>query len=97
VEGCVSAHCGGVYFGIDAHMKLYIWNDPYRVPYGGSHVYVVADTVEQARDQACSKYAITMTYGSPTRAQRDWTGMNLDRPPDQIFDLPCAVWDEWSE
>jgi hypothetical protein len=78
-------------------VKLYIWNDPYRVSYGGSHVYAIADTLEYARELACSKYAITMSYGSPSREQKDWSMMNLSKAPDQILDLPCAVWDEWSE
>ena len=33
-------------------MKLYIWNDPYSVSYGGACIYAVAETVEEARELA---------------------------------------------
>jgi len=33
-------------------MKLFIWCDPYHVPYGQSMFFAVADTVEQAREMA---------------------------------------------
>jgi hypothetical protein len=72
-------------------MKVFIWNDPYGVAYGGSICYVVAETVEQARSLA--KHGSLRKYGlgddpAPNIALGE---------PDHIVDCPCAEWYEWSE
>lgn len=73
-------------------MKLYIWNEPYRVRYGSSIVYAVAETEEQARELAekapKSPYGLGVENG----------GCKLKgRAPDRVLELPCAEIYEWSE
>ncbi len=74
-------------------MKLYVWNDPYAVSYGGSILYVVAASEAAAKKLAAT--ANTMNYGSYERA-----GNDLPRElgePDRILSLPCAEIYHWSE
>lgn len=74
-------------------MKLFIWNDPYGVSYGGSCLYVVAETEEQARDIARS--AKTSEYGSGAD-NHNHLPEELG-PPTRVLDAPCAEVYEWSE
>lgn len=72
-------------------MKLFIWVDPYKVPYGTSWVHVVAETVEQARELANSDDAIAVTFG---KFRQEVVPKYELGDPDHILDLPCAIWDE---
>lgn len=80
-------------------MKLYVWNEPYRVDYGSTMVFAVAETVEEAKAIACSKAATWCSFGTPEDGEyehRDWSHFELGDPT-RIVDLPCAEWHEWSE
>ena len=73
-------------------MKLYVWNDPYSVPYGMSLFFAVADSVDQARrialDAAAFKGGLHYPESTPVITLGE---------PDRIMDLPCGEWHEWSE
>jgi len=68
-------------------MKLYVWVDPYQVAYGGSIIYAVAETQEEAERLAVNAPVFWFgayeagTVNSRVRALGD---------PDRILDLPCA-------
>lgn len=78
-------------------MKLFIWTDPYQVSYGGSSVHVVAKTVAQARKLAANptksvsfgKYDNKDDLGNPA-------AITLGEPT-HVLDVPCAIWDYYSE
>jgi hypothetical protein len=72
-------------------MKLFIWAEPYRVDYGTSAVFAVAETVEQAR--AIARGAPAYKYVEFGYGIRDY---DLGEPT-RVVDLPCAEWHEWSE
>ena len=76
-------------------MKLFIWVDPYRVSYGSSMAFAVAETLEDAKKQAAS--GRTYSYG---KYEQDWNPTELGEKlgePDRVLDLPCAEWHEWKE
>jgi hypothetical protein len=73
-------------------MKLFVWNNPYEVRWGHSLVVAVAETVEDARQQAIAGKAYT--YG---QFERDGVQGTPLGEPIRIVDLPCAEWHEWSE
>lgn len=72
-------------------MKLYIWSDPYDIPFGMTMVIAVAESVGEARKQAATGKAYA--FGN----------MRDDRPtvklgkPTRVVSLPCAEWHMWSE
>lgn len=75
-------------------MKLFVWADPYRVSWGSSLLIAVAETEEQAREQA--RRAAAYKYGHYDNNK----GVNKSIPlgsPIRVVDLPCAEWHEWSE
>lgn len=76
-------------------MKLFIWNDPYTVSYGGSFLFVVAKDEAQARKLA--KTAQINKYGrSPTDGiLGDDLALALGEP--RIEDLPHAECYHWEE
>lgn len=72
-------------------MKLYIWKDPYKVNWGSSMCFAVADNLETAKEiaQGANLYRF-VEYESGY--------MNLPLgEPTRVVDLPCAEWHEWSE
>lgn len=72
-------------------MKLFIWNDPYHIKYGGSICYAVAETVEQARERA--KEGTLRPFGLG-----DGSAPNVELgDPTYVVDCPCAEWYEWAE
>lgn len=73
-------------------MKLFVWIDPYRVSYGSSLFFAVAETVEAARDVAARSKA----YAYGNHEQSAPPGVELGEPA-RIVDLPCGEWHEWSE
>jgi hypothetical protein len=73
-------------------MRLYIWNNPFHVMYGGSILYAVAETEDQARDEAIKAHV--SRYG--TALEPDHINLNLG-PPIRSYQVPCAEIYEWSE
>lgn len=74
-------------------MKLFIWNNPYHVAWGGSLLYVVANDLKQAKELA-AKGAGVSNYGYDPEIKL--TIKNLGEPT-RIVNLPCAEVYEWSE
>lgn len=77
-------------------MKLFIWADPYQVPYGTSAYFAVAETVEEARKLAIKapRYSYVRFYDGDGVGQSDQL---LAVDPTRIVDLPCGEWHEWAE
>lgn len=73
-------------------MKLYVWANPYRVPFGSTMVFAVADSEESARAQAKAGAAYSY-FQFPDSAPRE---MELGAPT-RVVDLPCAEWHMVSE
>lgn len=75
-------------------MRLFVWNNPYSVSYGGSIAYAVAESEEDAR---------AMIVGAPVNAYglgaeyRPKPPMDILGPPDAVHELPYAEIYEWSE
>jgi len=76
-------------------MKIYIWKDPYPVSYGCSSLMVVAANKRQAMKLAAARTAIRMQYTDDWRKERG--GCGVDRDPDFVFSLPCAIYNQWAE
>lgn len=74
-------------------MKLFVWNHPYRIPYGGSIAYAVAETEDEARERVRS--ARSQGFGEFPREGS--MALDIDRPPDRILSGPCAEIYEWEE
>ena len=72
-------------------MKLYIWNDPYCVSYGGSFIYAVAETLPEAMKQVAlgKLYNFGQYKGTTPKVVLAKTT--------RILKLPCAEWFEYSE
>jgi hypothetical protein len=75
-------------------VKLYVWNDPYGVKYGGSCLYVVANDEDEAR--LFARTARVAKYGMKTDETRPDAMQNLGKP-DRVYNCPCAEIYEWSE
>lgn len=75
-------------------MKLFVWAEPYRVKYGSSAVFVVAETEEQAREIARSGAAYEYVIGPRPIG---WVQTITLGPPTRVVEAPCAEWHEWSE
>lgn len=74
-------------------MKLFIWEDPYDVKYGGSICVVMAETLEQAKDIAASGQAWLQWDYKDTPIQRN---APLGEPT-KVLDGPSAAWAHWEE
>lgn len=76
-------------------MKLFVWCDPYHVNYGSSMVFAVAETEEEARNEAAK--GLAYKYGE-YKQDGDFSALagKLGKPA-RIVDCPCAEWHEWSE
>lgn len=75
-------------------MKLFVWNDPYVVKWGGSTAYAVAETEDEAR--ALVMKAPISQYGLAAKGS---AGLSEDvlGAPDRVVELPYAEIYEWSE
>lgn len=72
-------------------MKLFIWCRPYKVSYGDSLVFAVAENLEEAKKAAAN--GKSWMYG-----QYDNGGAKCELgEPSRILEAPCAEWQEWSE
>lgn len=81
-------------------MKLFVWREPYRVSYGQSMLFIVADTVEHAK--ALAKTGKVFRFGLDFSDEKRFPGYQQIRntelgAPDHILDTPCAEWHEFSE
>lgn len=76
-------------------MKLFVWNNPYEVWYGSSMVFAVAETLEAAKEIACSAAARWFHYVEYEQDRRTWPHDLGD--PLRVVDLPCAEWHHWEE
>lgn len=79
-------------------MKLFVWNDPLEVPWGGSILYAVAETVEQAREIAMK--APLAEYGldhEPLTEGSTWEGRFVLGEPIRIIEAPYAEIYQWNE
>ncbi len=74
-------------------MKLYVWNNPYDVAFGGSCAYAVADSEDEAR--ALVEAASAAQYGHEPKGSSE--GAKVPGPPDRVHELPYAEIYEWSE
>ncbi len=74
-------------------MKVFIWNEPYAVAYGGSFLFVVAETEEQARELA--KTAPVFSNGF-SHQEEPLGAMTLGQPL-RVIDAPYAECYTWSE
>lgn len=73
-------------------MKLFVWASPYRIDYGSTMVFAVAETEEEAR---------RIVEGAPKYRYCEFEqgtggGVKLGSPT-RVVDLPCAEWHEWQE
>jgi hypothetical protein len=73
-------------------MKLFVWADPYKIRYGSSALFAVAETEEQAR-----ALAINAPRYAYVRFKKDSGAKAELGPPTRIVELPCAEWHEWEE
>jgi hypothetical protein len=80
-------------------MKLYVWNNPYDVRYGGSCLYAVADSEDAARDIAMS--ALRSHYGYDPGNDDHRLDQRIRKEalgaPTRVRELPYAEVYEWSE
>lgn len=76
--------------------KLFIWNDPFDVDYGGCCLYVVASNIEEARGIAAR--AGISEFGHPPREQKVGSekAARLGEPS-RILDAPCGELYYWQE
>ena len=72
-------------------MKLYVWSDPYDVVYGSSLLFVVAESVEAAKEIA--RVGTAWKYGK----YRNTTPGVVLGDPTRVLELPCAEWHHWEE
>ncbi len=78
-------------------MKLFVWNEPYSVNYGGSCLYVIANNVEEARELAKSK-CYDASFGGFDRKNMKETCVPVDGvEPTSVHDLPHAECYHWEE
>lgn len=72
-------------------MKLYVWADPYRIPYGSAMVFAAAESLDDAKREA--RVGDAYTYGQyPAGTPNVELG-----DPTRVVDLPCAEWHRWEE
>ena len=88
-------------------MRLFVWNNPYRVSYGSSLVFAVAETLEEARAIAQSRAAAWYAYGVYPDGSPPYTDNHVSNTsresapmlgePTRIVDIPCSEWHRWEE
>ena len=72
-------------------MKLYVWENPYKIPYGHSIVFAIASNLREAKKEASNgkNYSFGYSVGSHP-------DIKLGKPT-RIISLPCAEWHRWEE
>lgn len=74
-------------------LKLYIWDEPYPIPYGNSCLFVLAHTLTEAKKKALKQ---TLLGVHPHQPHRRPSKVALGKP-DRVIRKPAAVWIEWEE
>lgn len=74
-------------------MKLYVWNDPYSIKWGGACIYAIAESEDQARELA--KKSPVFVYGEFGHGAPN----NIKElgAPTRVCELPYAEAFEWEE
>jgi len=75
-------------------MKLFVWNRPVAVSYGGTCLYIIAANVQEARKLA-KKVALSEYGHLPNGKTVDLAG--VIGSPDRIHSLPYAEMYRWEE
>ncbi len=75
-------------------MKLYVWNQPFSVSYGGSILYVLAENLTQARKKALAALDVGFGTSYPDGRTRELKDLGK---PDRVIDQPYAEVYWWSE
>lgn len=75
-------------------MKLYIWNSPYPVSWGGAIIYALGNNVDEAR--AAAKTARRSQYGLTPMGDVTGEALDVDRDPDRVMESGAECY-EWSE
>lgn len=74
-------------------MNIFIWNNPYSVPYGGSFLFVAAQTEEDARKLAKSVPIVAYGFGRP---EKTFGSIELGEPT-RVIEAPGGECYQWSE
>lgn len=75
-------------------MKLYFWNEPYPVKWGGSLLFAVAESLDEAKRIAAS--VMSYRYGVHENDTSFLIVQSADLgEPTRVLNLPCAEWHEW--
>ena len=78
-------------------MKLFVWSNPYPVPYGSSLLIVVARDVKHARKIAGSN-CVRYSFNEYEQGRNDMQAVaDTLGDPLRIVELPCAEWHDWRE
>lgn len=77
-------------------LKLFVWADPWRVSYGSSVLYAVAETEAEARQLACKGRRFSYTKYEEELADMTRVVEELGHPT-RVVDVPCAEYNQWSE
>lgn len=75
-------------------VKLFVWNNPYHVPYGGSCVFALGNTVEEARAAAAHAGHWPYAFGAPGEEIGPMAA--FDNEPDLVLESGAVCY-EWSE
>ena len=75
-------------------MKIYIWNNPHDLKYGGSFLFVAAENEDQAREYARS--APRVPYGMSTWEDQPLGDCVLGSPT-RVINTPGGECYEWEE
>ncbi len=73
-----------------SQLKLFVWDNPYRIPFGGTVCFAVAESVEAAKAQL--KVSAGYYAGMESQTPQEKLG-----DPDRVLDLPAGEWHSWSE
>lgn len=79
----------------NTNLKLYIWNDPFTIPYGGSILCVVAYNLKSARTHGLN--VICKDYGVRSSAYAEASQTIVTQAPRVIRKFPCAKFYHWEE
>ena len=79
-------------------MKLYVWNNPISISWGGTCLYVVAETEEQAR--VVASRALISRFGDEPEGVPGKDAPAFNEPlglPDRVINAPYGEIYYWSE
>ena len=73
-------------------MKLFVWNDTESPAWGGACLYIIAETLEEAKRQA--KITFVSKFGEAPNTIND---IEILSEPDRVHELPYAELYWWKE